>query len=68
VSEQTDCVVLVVSEESGEIRIAHDGNFSRAMRDEGEVRAQLSRYLAVDTREGSRLRLPLRGGKPRGGA
>ena len=37
VSEQADCVVLVVSEESGEIRIAHDGNFSRPMRDEGEV-------------------------------
>lgn len=62
VSEQTDCVVLVVSEESGEIRIAHDGNFTRAMRDEGEVKAQLSRYMAVDTKEGSgRLRLPLRG-------
>ncbi len=64
VSEQADCVVLVVSEESGEIRIAHDGNFSRAMRDEGEVKAQLSRYLAVESRDagGGRLRLPLRAG------
>ncbi len=63
VSEQADCVVLVVSEESGEIRIAHDGNFSRPMRDEGEVKAQLSRYVVVENREGgSRLRLPLRSG------
>lgn len=62
-TEQSDAVVLVVSEESGEIRIAHDGNFSRPMRDEGEVKAQLTRYLAVDTKEkGSRLRLPRRGG------
>jgi diadenylate cyclase len=66
VSEQTDCVVLVVSEESGEIRIVHDGNFSRPMRDEGEVKAQLSRYLAVDGKEGARLRLPLRPGAGRG--
>jgi diadenylate cyclase len=67
VSEQSDAVVLVVSEESGEIRIAHDGNFSRPMRDEGEVKAQLSRYLAVDGGKegGSRLRLPLRGGAGR---
>jgi diadenylate cyclase len=62
VTEQSDAVVLVVSEESGEIRIAHDGNFSRPMRDEGEVKAQLSRYLAVDGKEGSRLRLPLKPG------
>jgi diadenylate cyclase len=61
VTEQSDSVVLVVSEESGEIRIAHDGNFSRAMRDEGEVKAQLSRFLAVEGKE-SRLRLPLRAG------
>lgn len=63
VTEQSDAVVLVVSEESGEIRIAHDGNFSRPMRDEGEVKAQLSRYLAVDGgKETSRIRLPLRSG------
>jgi diadenylate cyclase len=66
VTEQSDSVVLVVSEESGEIRIAHDGNFSRPMRDEGEVKAQLSRYLAVDGKEGSRIRLPLRTGSGRG--
>jgi diadenylate cyclase len=66
VTEQSDSVVLVVSEESGEIRIAHDGNFSRPMRDEGEVKAQLSRYLAVDGKEGSRIRLPIRAGSGRG--
>lgn len=64
VTEQSDAVVLVVSEESGEIRIAHDGNFTRPMRNEGEVKAQLSRFLAVDSKEGGggRLRLPLRSG------
>lgn len=69
-TEQSDAVVLVVSEESGEIRITHDGNFSRPMRDEGEVKAQLSRYLAPEPKEGgSRLRLPLRGGSSgRGGS
>ncbi len=58
VSEQSDAVVLIVSEESGEIRIAHDGNFSRPLRDEGEVKAQLSRHLVVEGKEGPRLRLP----------
>lgn len=50
-SEQSDAVILIVSEESGEIRIAHDGNFSRPMREEGEVKTQLSRYLAVDGKD-----------------
>lgn len=63
VSEQSDCVVMVVSEETGEIRIAHDGNFSRPMLEEGEVKAQLSRYLAVDPKSaGPRLKFPLLGG------
>lgn len=56
VSETSDCVVLVVSEETGEIRIAHDGSFSRPMLAEGEVKAQLSKHLAVKAKEpGSRL-------------
>jgi diadenylate cyclase len=62
VSEQSDCVVLVVSEETGEIRLAHDGNFGRPMFEEGEVKAQLSRYLAVDPKDnGSRIKFPRKG-------
>ena len=62
VSEQSDCVVVVVSEETGEIRIAHDGNFGRPMLEEGEVKAQLSRYLSVGPKEsGSRLSFLSRG-------
>ncbi len=65
VSEQSDCVVLVVSEETGEIRLAHDGVFGRPMFEEGEVKAQLSRYLATESKEtGSRIKFPRRiGGK-----
>ncbi len=64
VSEQSDSVVLIVSEESGEIRIAHDGNFTRPMHDEGEVKAQLSRYLSVDSKETTnRLRFPIHLGR-----
>lgn len=62
VSEQSDCVVLVVSEETGEIRIAHDGIFGRPMLEEGEVKAQLSRYLAVESKESAgKLKFPLPG-------
>lgn len=62
VSEQSDCIVLVVSEETGEIRIAHDGIFGRPMLEEGEVKAQLSRYLAVESKEShSKLKFPLPG-------
>jgi diadenylate cyclase len=53
VSEQSDCVVLVVSEETGEIRIAHDGQFGRPMTDEGDVKGQLSKYLVVSPKESS---------------
>ena len=62
-SEQSDCVVLVVSEETGEIRIACDGNFSRPMLQEGEVKTHLSRYMAVESKESSsRLKFSLLSG------
>lgn len=62
VSEQSDCVVLVVSEETGEIRIAHDGIFGRPMLEEGEVKAQLSRFLAVEVKDnGGKLKFPIPG-------
>ena len=62
VSEQSDCVVVVVSEETGEIRIAHDGSFGRPMLEEGDVKLHLSRYLAVVPKEtNSRLGFLKRG-------
>ena len=63
VSEQSDCVVLIVSEESGEIRIAQDGAFSRVLQDEGEIMAQLSRHLSSGGKSKSRMRIPLLSGE-----
>ncbi|MCA9794719.1 MAG: diadenylate cyclase CdaA [Candidatus Eremiobacteraeota bacterium] len=51
VSEQSDCVVVVVSEESGEVRLAHDGAFSRPLVDEGEVKKQLGKYLVSEPKK-----------------
>jgi diadenylate cyclase len=47
VSSQTDCVVIVVSEETGQVRIAHDARFSRPMDDEGEIKKALTGYLVA---------------------
>ena len=47
VSSQTDCVVIVVSEETGQVRIAHDARFSRPMEDEGEIKKALTGYLVA---------------------
>lgn len=45
VSSQTDCLVLIVSEETGQVRVAQDGHFSRPMEDEGEIKKTLTHYL-----------------------
>ncbi|MCE7874074.1 TIGR00159 family protein, partial [bacterium CPR1] len=45
IAEQTDAVVLVVSEETGEARIAHDRELGRAMTEEADVRKALARHL-----------------------
>lgn len=47
ISEQTDAVIVVVSEETGEIRIARDGAFSQPMTEEAQVRKALSRELLL---------------------
>lgn len=62
VSEQSDCVVLIVSEESGEVRVAQDGSFSRPLQDEGEIMAQLNRHLSTEGKPKSRMRIPLLSG------
>ena len=51
ISEQTDAVIVVVSEETGEIRIARDGIFSQPMTEEAQVRKALSRELSNKTRK-----------------
>lgn len=62
ISEQSDCVVLVVSEESGEVRVTHDGRFSRPMVDEGDIKKLLNQHLVTERPESnSRLRLPMGG-------
>lgn len=50
-SEQSDAVVVVVSEETGEIRIANDGNFTRPMTEEDDVKIQLSKYLSSNPKD-----------------
>jgi len=47
VSSQSDCVVIVVSEESGQVRLAQDGVFSKPLEDEGEIKKMLAQYLVV---------------------
>ena len=47
ISASTDCLVLIVSEETGEVRLARDGQFSRPMEDEGEIKKSLTQYLVV---------------------
>ncbi len=62
VSEQSDCVVVVVSEESGEVRLAYDGSFSKPFVEEGDIKTYLSKYL-ISSGGDAGLKLPLKGGK-----
>ena len=57
VSSQTDCLVLVVSEETGQVRVAQDGVFSRPMEDEGDIKKILTSYLVGPQSQGGRKRL-----------
>ncbi|MBI3925800.1 MAG: TIGR00159 family protein [Armatimonadetes bacterium] len=63
VSEQSDCTVLVVSEESGEVRIAHEGHLSKPMLEDGEIKKALNRYLLDGQPSASRpkFRIPVFG-------
>ncbi len=44
-SEQSDCLVIVVSEETGEVRIARDGKFTRPTFEQKEIRKLLIEEL-----------------------
>ncbi|MEW6282223.1 MAG: diadenylate cyclase CdaA [Candidatus Eremiobacterota bacterium] len=44
-SEQSDAVVLVVSEETGEVRIAAEGELGKPMLEEPEIKQALARHL-----------------------
>ncbi len=48
VSSQSDCLVIVVSEETGQIRFAQDGQFSRPVEDEGEIKKMMAHYLVTN--------------------
>ena len=48
ITEQSDAIVVVVSEETGEIRIAKDGTFSQPMTEEAQVRKALTRELMAE--------------------
>lgn len=59
VSTQSDCLVMVVSEETGQVRFAQDGQFSRPVEDEGEVRKLLAQYLVSQQPASARVSNPL---------
>ncbi len=54
VSSQTDCLVLVVSEETGQIRFAQDGKFTKPLEEEGDVKKMLAQYLVSNPALASR--------------
>lgn len=56
ITEKSDAIVLVVSEETGEIRIARDGVFGKPMTEEAQVRKALDKELAVDANKDRRRR------------
>lgn len=45
ISEQSDAIVIVVSEETGEMRIAREGKFSSPVTEESQLRTALSHAL-----------------------
>lgn len=47
VSSQSDCLAIVVSEETGQIRFAQDGKFSKPVEEEGEVKKMMAQYLVT---------------------
>lgn len=60
ITEQTDAVVVVCSEETGEVRIAHEGKFSRPLSEEADIRKTLNQLLVAEIYRGrsTRVRVP----------
>lgn len=60
ITEQTDAVVVVVSEETGEVRVAHEGKFSRPLSEEADIRKTLNQLLVAEIYRGrsTRVRMP----------
>lgn len=60
ITEQTDAVVVVVSEETGEVRVAHEGKFSRPFSEEADIRKTLNQLLVAEIYRGrsTRVRVP----------
>ena len=52
-SEESDALVLVLSEETGELRIVHRGAISEALRT-GELEARIVQWLATPRAEATR--------------
>ena len=59
VSSTSDCLVIVVSEETGQIRFAQDGVFSRPVDDEGDIRKMLAQYLVASLPASGKVANPL---------
>lgn len=57
ITEQTDAVVVVVSEETGEVRIAHEGKFSRPLSEEADIRKNLNQLLVAEIYRGRSTRV-----------
>ncbi|MCH7496233.1 MAG: TIGR00159 family protein [Candidatus Marinimicrobia bacterium] len=49
-TEESDAIVVVVSEETGQISLAIDGHFNRNL-DESDLRGQLNKYIFVSSGE-----------------
>lgn len=58
ISEQSDAVIVVVSEETGEVRIAHNGAFGPAMTEEAQIRKALYKELGTSSTVDKRRYLP----------
>lgn len=61
ISEQSDAVVMVVSEETGETRIAHEGEFSKPYTEQADIKKALAKFLLASSSDSHKMgfRLPI---------
>ncbi len=61
ISEQSDAVVMVVSEETGETRIAHEGELSKPYTEQADIKKALAKFLLASSGDSQKMafRLPL---------